>query len=148
MAPEKEIITPDKVRALQRTLYRKAKENARWRAWSLYGDLCRQDVLATALAAVVRNAGAPGVDGVTTEAIAARADAFLAEWQTQLREKSYRPSPVLRVWIPKADGQQRPLGIPTVKDRVVQAALLLLLVIVLFPLGPIPRSLLRLGWMG
>lgn len=72
MAPEKEIITPDKVRALQRTLYRKAKENARWRAWSLYGDLCRQDVLATALAAVVRNAGAPGVDGVTTEAIAAQ----------------------------------------------------------------------------
>jgi len=127
MAPEKEIITPDKVRALQRTLYRKAKENARWRAWSLYGDLCRQDVLATALAAVVRNAGAPGVDGVTTEAIAARADAFFAEVQTQLREKSYRPSPVLRVWIPKADGQQRPLGIPTVKDRVVQAALLLLL---------------------
>ncbi|MBI2497722.1 MAG: group II intron reverse transcriptase/maturase, partial [Opitutae bacterium] len=88
--------------------------------------MCRQDVLAAALAAVVRNAGAPGVDGETTEAIAARAEAFLAGLQTQLREKSHRPGPVLRVWIPKADGQQRPLGIPTVKDRVVQTALLLL----------------------
>jgi len=127
MASEKRIITPDKVQSLQRTLYRKAKENARWRAWSLYGELCRQDVLATALAAVVRNAGAPGVDGVTTEAVAAQADVFLTALQTQLREKSYRPSPVLRVWIPKADGKQRPLGIPTVKDRVVQTALQLLL---------------------
>ena len=71
MIPEKEIPTPDKVQSLQRTLYRKAKENRRWRAWSLYGDLCRRDVLETALKAVVGNAGAAGVDGVTTEAIKA-----------------------------------------------------------------------------
>ena len=60
--PWDELPTPDKVRSLQRTLYRKAKENGRWRAWSLYGDLCRRDVLATALAAVVGNAGSAGVE--------------------------------------------------------------------------------------
>lgn len=126
MVPQ-EIITPTKVQQLQRTLYRKAKENGRWRAWSLYGDLCRRDVLQAALAAVLRNAGAAGVDGVTTEQAKAGSAAFLDELHGQLRTKGYRPSPVLRVWIPKADGKQRPLGIPTVKDRVVQAALVLLL---------------------
>ncbi|MGH8019411.1 MAG: reverse transcriptase domain-containing protein [Opitutaceae bacterium] len=126
--PWDEIATPDKVRQLQRTLYRKAKGKKRWRAWSLYGDLCRRDVLETALAAVVSNAGAPGVDGITTQQVKARRAAFLDELQAGLRSKSYRPAPVLRVWIPKADGKQRPLGIPTVKDRVVQTALVLLLV--------------------
>lgn len=121
------IATPPKVRKLQRTLYRKAKEDKRWRAWSLYADLCRRDVLETALETVLRNAGAPGVDGVTTEAVKASDDAFLEGLQTQLRDKSYRPARVLRVWIPKADGKLRPLGVPTVTDRVVQAALRLLL---------------------
>ena len=127
MIPEKEIPTPTKVQSLQRTLYRKAKENPRWRAWSLYGDLCRRDVLETALATVLRNGGAAGVDCVTTEAVEANASAFLDGLQTELRNRSYRASPVLRVWIPKADGKQRPLGIPTVKDRVVQTALVVLL---------------------
>jgi RNA-directed DNA polymerase len=121
------ITTPLKVRKLQRTLYRKAKKDKRWRAWSLYADLCRRDVLETALGLVLRNAGAPGVDGVTTEAVKANAAAFLDGLQTQLREKSYRPSAVLPVWIPKPDGKKRPLGIPTVRDRVVQAALRVLL---------------------
>jgi group II intron reverse transcriptase/maturase len=127
MVPESEIETPTKVQKLQRTLYRKAKEDGRWRAWSLYGDLCRHDVLETALCAVVRNAGAAGVDGVTTQQVKATAAAILEGLQTQLRTRSYRPSPVLRVWIPKPDGKQRPLGIPTVKDRIVQMALLILL---------------------
>ncbi len=127
MVPEMEIATPTKVQQLQRTLYRQAKENGRWRAWSLYGDLCRRDVLETALVAVVRNAGAAGVDGVTTEQVKTAPSAILDELQMQLRARGYRPSPVLRVWIPKADGKQRPLGIPTVKDRIVQMALLLLL---------------------
>ena len=127
MVPAMEITTPVKVQQLQRTLYRKAKENGRWRAWSLYGDLCRRDVLEAALRAVVRNAGAAGVDGVTTEQVKAAPAAILDELQTQLRTRSYRPSPVLRVWIPKDDGKQRPLGIPTVKDRIVQMALLILL---------------------
>jgi len=125
--PWDEILTPNKVRSLQRTLYRKAKENGRWRAWSLYGDLCRRDVLTTALAAVVSNAGSAGVEGVTTEQVKAGSAVFLDALESELRSKSYRPSPVLRVWILKDDGQQRPLGIPTVKDRVVQAALVLLL---------------------
>jgi len=126
MAPFEEIKTPNKVQALQRTLYRKAKSDRRWRAWSLYGDLCRRDVLGTALGAVLQNAGAPGIDGTTTEAVKAAPEAFLDALQLALREKSYRPSPVLRVWIPKGDGQQRPLGIPTVRDRVVQMAWLIL----------------------
>ena len=75
MIPAKEIPTPTKVQSLQRTLYRKAKENPRWRAWSLYGDLCRRDVLETALATVLRNGGAAGVDRVTTEAVEAKASA-------------------------------------------------------------------------
>lgn len=127
MVPMKEIATPTKVQQLQRTLYRKAKENGRWRAWSLYADLCRGDVLETACKAVVRNAGSAGVDGMTTERVKANAGVMIGALQAELRTKRYRPSPVLRVWIPKADGKSRPLGIPTVKDRIVQMALLLLL---------------------
>lgn len=122
-----ELPTPTKVQSLQRTLNRKAKEDPRWRAWSLYGELCRRDVLETALMAVVRNAGAAGVDGVTTEAVKAAAELFIDRLQEELKTRVYRPSPVLRVWIPKADGKRRPLGIPTVKDRIVQTALVLLL---------------------
>jgi RNA-directed DNA polymerase len=127
MVPTVDIATPNRVQQLHRTRHRKAKRDGRWRAWSLYGDLCRRDVLQTALEAVLRNAGAAGVEGITAEQVKARCVAFLDELQGQLRMKSYRPSPVLRVWIPKADGRQRPLGIPTVKDRVVQAALVVLL---------------------
>ena len=117
MIPEKEVPTPTKVQSLQRTLYRKAKEDPRWRAWSLYGDLLRRDVLETALATVLRNGGAAGVDLVTTEAVEANAPAFLDGLQAELRDRSYRVSPVLRVWIPKTDGKQRPLGIPTVRSN-------------------------------
>jgi retron-type reverse transcriptase len=117
MIPEKEVPTPTKVQSLQRTLYRKAKEDPRWRAWSLFGDLCRRDVLETALTTVLRNGGAAGVDRVTTEAVEANASAFLEGLQAELRDRSYRVSPVLRVWIPKADGKQRPLGIPTVRSN-------------------------------
>jgi group II intron reverse transcriptase/maturase len=119
--------TPPKVRQLQRTLYRKAKENKAWRAWSLYGILARRDVLETALVAVLRNGGVAGVDGVTVEQVKGDREVFLETLQRQLGEKSYRPSPVLRGWVPKKDGKPRPLGIPTVKDRIVQMALLLLL---------------------
>lgn len=67
------------------------------------------------------------MDGIGTEVVKAAKDTFLDTLQAELREKRYRPSPVKRVWIPKADGKQRPLGVPTVKDRIVQAALLLVL---------------------
>src|SRR5215204_4790497 len=127
MIPYPEVPTPTKVQSLQRTLYRKAKESPRWRAWSLYRGLCRHDVLETALKAVLRNAGAAGEDRVTTEWAKANSAAFLDGLETELKNRSYRPGPVLRVWIEKDDGKQRPLGIPTVKDRVVQTALVLLL---------------------
>jgi len=99
MIPYPEVPTPTKVQSLQRTLYRKAKESPPWRAWTLYRELCRRDVLETALKAVLRNAGASGLDGVTTEEVKTNSVAFLDGLQTELRNRSYRPSPVLRVWI-------------------------------------------------
>lgn len=77
MAPLLGIRTPLKVQVLQRTLYRKAKENRRWRVWSLYGDLGRRDVLETAMKAVVAKGGAAGIDGMTTEQVKAGAEEFL-----------------------------------------------------------------------
>ncbi len=118
------------VRKLQRTLYRQAKSKPKWKAWSLYGDVCRKEVLEAALCQVIANGGAPGVDGIRVEDIAAdeqRREQWLAELKSELRERNYRPSSVRRVYIPKADGKKRPLGIPTVKDRVVQTAVVLLL---------------------
>jgi group II intron reverse transcriptase/maturase len=121
------IETPPKVQALQRTLWRKAKENKRWRAWSLYGDLCRRDLLETAAKAVIQNAGAPGEDAMTTSEAKANLAAILDKLQRDLKQHRHRPGAVKRIWIPKANGKQRPLGIPNVKDRIVQMALLLLL---------------------
>lgn len=124
------ITTPEKLRHLQDTLYRKAKAKPGYRFWSLYGELTRHDLLEHALRLVVRNGGAPGGDGeslvhitATPETQARWLDALQAEMQT----KTYRPAPVRRVYIPKSNGGQRPLGIPTVKDRVVQMAALLVL---------------------
>ena len=121
---------PEKVRQLQITLYRKAKSKPEYRFWSLYGEVQRADVLATAWRRVKANAGAAGVDGVTIEEVAADAQVEAA-WLKALREelhwKTYRPAPVRRVQIPKASGGVRGLGIPTVKDRVVQMAVYLVL---------------------
>jgi group II intron reverse transcriptase/maturase len=130
MAGATRIITPDKVRELQIVLYRKAKAQPKYRFWSLYGELLRQDVLNAALEVQVRNGGAPGVDGETTKSINVspeKRQQWLARLREELSTKSYRPSPVRRVMIPKSSGGERPLGIPTVKDRVVQTAVCLLL---------------------
>jgi group II intron reverse transcriptase/maturase len=130
MAGATRIITPDKVRELQIALYRKAKAQPKYRFWSLYGELLRQDVLDRALEAQIRNDGEAGVDGETLKSINVspeKRQQWLDRLQTELRTKRYRPSPVRRVMIPKSSGGQRPLGIPTVKDRVVQAAVCLLL---------------------
>ena len=124
------ITTPPKVQKLQRTLYRKAKAEPGYRFYSLYGELLRCDLLETAMRAVARHDGAAGVDGQECSAYT-RSDETWQQWRDtlleELRTKTYRASPVRRVRIPKGDGNTRPLGIPTVKDRVVQTAVALLL---------------------
>lgn len=125
-----EITTPEKLRKLQRALYRKAKAEPKYRFWSLYGELTRRDLLAYALELVAQNDGAPGVDGQSLDSITANrqtCNQWLEALQHELQTQTYRPSPVRRVYIPKPDSGQRPLGIPTVKDRVVQMAALLVL---------------------
>lgn len=121
---------PDKVRQLQISLYRKAKSKPGYRFWSLYGEVQRLDVLTMAWKRVAGNGGAAGIDGERIEDIqaeAGRESQWLEKLRVELRERTYRPSPVLRVTIPKASGGTRPLGIPTVKDRVVQMAVYLVL---------------------
>ena len=125
-----EITTPQKLQKLQSALYHKAKAEPGYRFWSLYGELTRLDLLEHALQLVERNGGAAGVDGQTISSVKATPEGrrqWLEPWQQEMQAKTYRPSPVRRVCIPKANGGQRPLGIPTVKDRVVQMAALLVL---------------------
>jgi RNA-directed DNA polymerase len=126
-----QITTPPKVRKLQRALYRKAKAEPRYRFYSLYGELSRLDLLETALNLVVRNGGCAGVDGQQIQDVLGPQESRRAEWlqavSAELKAKQYCPQAVRRVHIPKGNGQQRPLGIPTVKDRVVQAAAMLVL---------------------
>ena len=118
----------EKARELQRALYRAAKASATRRFHALYDKVYREDILARAWQEVKANAGSAGVDGQTISAIEERGVAeLLAELATELREGRYRPQPVRRVWIPKADGRERPLGIATVRDRVVQASAKLVL---------------------
>jgi len=118
------------VRKLQRTLYRQAKSKPKWKAWSLYGEVRRREVLEAALRQVIANGGAPGVDGMRVKELkldSGLRERLLTGLEEELRDKTYRPQAVRRVHIPKADGKKRALGIPTVRDRVVQTAVVLLL---------------------
>ena len=115
--------TPDKIRNLQRKLYCKAKADPAFRFYLLYDKICREDILRHGYALARANAGAPGVEGVTFVQIDAfGVDVWLAGLREELVLKTHRPAPVRRVTIPKPGGGERPLGIPTIRDRVVQTA--------------------------
>lgn len=115
---------------LRAKLGQKAKLEPKFRFYTLYQHISRDDVLQEAWKLVRTNDGAAGYDGVTLNSIIRSPEGpsgYLKMIQQELRTKSYHPSPVKRVYIPKGDGRQRPLGIPTVKDRIVQTALLLII---------------------
>ncbi len=121
---------PASLSQLRQRLGQKAKQEPRFKFYSLYGLVMRRDTLEAAWAAVRENHGAPGIDGISIEMVEQSAGGiagFLDEIQEALRTRSYKPGMVKRVYIAKANGKRRPLGIPAVRDRVVQTAVLLIL---------------------
>jgi RNA-directed DNA polymerase len=117
------LTTPNSVRKLQRALYAKAKANPADRFYALYDKIYRKDVLLWAWSCCRANGGSSGVDGQSFEGIEAKGvEAWVDQLAKELKERSYRAQAVRRVLIPKPDGKQRPLGIPTIKDRVAQMA--------------------------
>ena len=114
--------TPEKIREFQKKIFLKAKREPNFRFYQLYDKVWRRDILEHAWKLVSNKKGKPGVDRVSIEQIRKNETQFLDELQKELKEKIYKPQPVLRVHIPKPNGKKRPLGIPTVKDRVVQMA--------------------------
>ncbi len=122
------LVTPEKVQKLQKALHAKAKGSPAYRFYLLYDKLYRADILDYAWRVTRSNGGKPGVDGESLSDIEKYGvERWLGELAQALKEKDYRASPVRRVYIPKADGKQRPLGIPTIRDRVVQTAAVLIL---------------------
>ena len=121
-------INADKVQQLQESLHAKAKESPSFRFYALYDKVYRLDVLRAAYRRCRDNDGAPGIDRQEFDEVEEYGlERWLCEIAEELRTKTYRPQAVRRVWIPKPDGKQRPLGVPTIKDRVVQTALRLIL---------------------
>ncbi|MBI2002861.1 MAG: group II intron reverse transcriptase/maturase [candidate division NC10 bacterium] len=122
------IKTPSSLQDLRRRIYVKAKAETTWRFWGLYVHVCTGETLRAAYAMAKSNDGAPGIDGVTFEAIEeAGVEPFLAQLQRELQTRTYRPLRNRKVAIPKDGGKVRVLGIPAIRDRVVQGALKLIL---------------------
>ena len=122
------LTTPPSVQKLQTALHEKAKESPSFRFYALYDKVYRQDVLAFAYECCKANGGAAGVDGQTFEDIEEYGEErWLDELTQELKSRTYQPQPVRRVYIPKPDGKQRPLGVPAIKDRVAQTAAVLVL---------------------
>jgi RNA-directed DNA polymerase len=123
------LTTPDTIRTLQRKLYAKAKQEPAYRFYALYDKTYREDILSHAWRLVRSNGGSPGIDGITFETIeqGEGVEGFLRELARDMQAKTYRAQSVRRVLIPKADGSIRPLGIPTIRDRVAQMAVKLVI---------------------
>jgi len=122
------LTTPEKIRTLQRKLYSKAKAEPAFRFHQLYDKVWREDILLHAYCLAKANDGTPGVDGQSFDRIETEGrEQWLAGLNEELRQRTYRPRPVRRVMIPKPGGGERPLGIPTVRDRVVQTAVKLVI---------------------
>ena len=117
--------TPEQIRELRKKLYQKAKQENGFRFYALYDKVYRKDIIEFAYRLVKSRKGAPGIDGITFEAIEGMeggATRYCEEIAGELRNKTYKPMPVRRVYIPKPGGSKRPLWIPTIKDRVIQMA--------------------------
>src|SRR5665647_432515 len=122
------LTTPESVQKLQTALHDKAKKSPDFRFYALYDKVYRKDVLTFAYECCKANGGAAGVDGQTFEDIEAYGtEQWLDELTQELKSRTYQPLPVRRVYIPKPGGQQRPLGVPAIRDRAVMMAVVLVL---------------------